>query len=328
MNTRARLLVALGTLASCVVAIAVWGPHRDVRAPDPARRSQTMRTSIDESAQSSVAHGAEHAAVPRQELAIRERFRRSKDYAEFVKSISAAAGAGERDAEYFTAEALKYCDENLNRFFRTPGGTTRSLNDAQQKWASRPAGYQQEIVVTYDRCHAFLEEPELQDATSAWKSWLKRSADAEYPPAEAEQADLMRITALVSGGGTGATSDGGPTAYEQAKSLALMAVQSGDPDTFIKMANWVDGKSHAPEEYENLVSAWQLLACQRGLDCGPTSEWLRSMCNWDPQCAEGQTVSDYLQRRLGSRFDDVQRLATDIARAVDAKDVAGIQSHL
>ena len=60
--------------------------------------------------------------------------------------MSSAASAGDPEAQYVTAEALMYCDDGLNRFFRKPSGQVRSLNEAQIRWTNRPSGYQQEIV--------------------------------------------------------------------------------------------------------------------------------------------------------------------------------------
>jgi hypothetical protein len=236
-----------------------------------------------------------------------------------VNELVASARGGNQSAAYVVGEALKYCDENLSRFFRKPNGSVRSLNDAQTRWANRPAGYQAEMVDVYERCHSFLDDAELKAAPSSFSNWLDQAAAAGYPPAQAEKADAIRVGLLL-----GDNSAAQAVTLDNARNLAVSAAQSGDPDALIKMMNWVEVKNRTLEEYGDLVSAWELLACQRGYDCGESSEWLRSMCNWDPQCANGETVADYLQRQLGTRFDDVQNLAKAIAAAVDAKDGAAI----
>ena len=120
-----------------------------------------------------------------------------------------------------------------------------------------------------------------------------------------------------------------PPTAGPARDLALKAVLSGDPDSIFEMMNWVDGTKHSTEDYGDLVGAWGLLACQRGYDdCGSTSQWLRSVCSWDAQCADDNSVIDSLKRQFGNRFNDIQTLATTIGLAIDKKDQAAIESYL
>jgi len=261
-------------------------------------------------------------------LTLRARFRKSRDYAALVDEIASAARSGDPEAGYLMAEALKYCDQNIKRFFSKPDGSTRALNDAQIKWANRPAGYQEEIVDVYNRCHSFIDNTERKSETALWSTWLDKEAAAGYPAAEAQQADDMRTAAVLAAANRSSQGADASSTLARARNLALSAAQSGDPDALITMANWVDAKKHSPEDYGNLVSAWQLAACQRGYDCGENSDWLRSLCNWDPQCGNDETVEDYLQRQLGTRFDDVKNLADAIGSTVDAKNAAGIESYL
>jgi hypothetical protein len=125
------------------------------------------------------------------------------------------------------------------------------------------------------------------------------------------------------------TGDVVPPAAGPARDLALAAALSGDPDSIFEMMNWVDGTKHSTEDYGALAGAWGLLACQRGYDdCGPTSQWLRSVCSWDVQCADDNSAIDSLRRQFGNSFDDVQNLANAIGRAIDTKDKAAIESYL
>jgi hypothetical protein len=323
MHSR-RVLVSVGLIAACAIAAFVWGTRREARPAAPARSANTDQSSVRRVHPNNAdSIHASAKAEPSKGIALRDRLRKSRDYAVLVSELVASARGGNQSAAYVVGEALKYCDENLSRFFRKPDGSVRSLNDAQTRWANRPAGYQAEIVDVYERCYSFLDDAEPRTAPSSWSNWLDQAAAAGYPPAQAEKADAIRIGALRDDHSTLQS-----VTLDNARNLAVSAAQSGDPDALIKMANWVDSKNRTSEEYGNLVSAWQLLACQRGYDCGESSEWLRSMCNWDPQCASGQTVADYLQRQLGTRFDDVQKLAKTIAAAVDGQDGAAIQSHL
>jgi len=120
-----------------------------------------------------------------------------------------------------------------------------------------------------------------------------------------------------------------PPTVGPARDLAVAAALSGDPDSIFEMMNWVDGTTHSTEESRVLLGAWGLLACQRGYDdCGPSSQWLSSVCTWDVQCAEDKSVIDTLRRQYGDRFDDVQDLANSIGLAIDQKDQKAVESFL
>jgi hypothetical protein len=156
---------------------------------------------------------------------------------------------------------------------------------------------------------------------------MDRATATGYPQAVAEKDNETRVAATIAEAAKPNGRDASE-ALNRAASLAVSAAASGDPDALIKMQDWVNPKTHGDEEYANLVSAWQLVACQRGYDCGENSEWLRALCVYDPQCASGQTFTDYLQRHLGERFEVVLNLAAQIQAAVAAKDTTAIESHL
>ena len=256
-------------------------------------------------------------------------FRDSRNYTKFVRTIAAAAAAGDPSAEYFTAIALKYCGANLELYFRQSDGSFRTLDEAQVRFGILPASVLDEIVDTYDRCHEYMIDPGEKDPTSAWKSWLDRASAAGYPPAESLEADVLREAALMR---DSANTSGGnvvPPTMGPARDLAMRAVMSGDPASILEMSNWVDGAKHSLANSEDLVAAWQLLACRRGFDdCGSNSELLRASCNVDPQCADDSSVVDSLKRVFGTRFEDIQNLANAIGLAIDQKNPKAVESYL
>ncbi len=67
---------------------------------------------------------------------------------------------------------------------------------------------------------------------------------------------------------------------------------------------------------------------RKGYDCGPDSDWMMSACNWNPECANGGTYVEFLQRQLGSQYDDAARMANSIDEAITAKDVQTLRSYL
>ncbi len=166
-----------------------------------------------------------------------------------------------------------------------------------------------------------------RDATTAWTSWLDKASTAGYPPAQSLKADVSRRAELMGDAANAAAGDLVPPTAGPARDLALAAVLSGDPDSIFEMMNFVDGTKHSTEDYGILAAAWGLLACQRGYDdCGPSSEWLRSVCSWDVQCADDNSVTDSLKRQFGDRFDDVQNIANSIGLAIDQKDQKAVES--
>ncbi len=329
MSLRGVIIVC--SLVAAAVAGLVWGPRYGARAP---KLIQSESTEISagptlSAAPSLKVQASQHSKINQNSpLVLRRKLRLSRNYAAFVRDLSAAVRSGDPEAEYVSAEALQYCDEELKRFFRLPNGRLRTLPEAQSRWANRPAGYQAEIVDVYDRCHEFLDDPDNAPTAFSWKSLLDRAAASGHPAADAEEADLIRAEATLSGGVVKPDGNDTPLTLQDAKNLALSGAGSGDPDALMRMSNWIDSKNRTPEEYGDLVSAWQIAACQHGYDCDQNSDWLRSLCNHDPQCAGGETYLDYFRRHLGSRFDDVLNLGNQIDNAVTSGDPAAVQAHL
>jgi hypothetical protein len=268
---------------------------------------------------------------------LRAQLRESRNYAEFVRGLAGAAAAGDPIAQYLTARALKYCNDsaNLHKSFRNPDGSQRTRNEIEIRIGKYPSGLQQEILEAYDRCQNFMVDTSQTDATTAWASWLDKASAAGYPPAQSlkadvsRQADLMRDASNAANADNLSSGDVVPPTMGQARDLALTAVLSGNPDSIFEMMNWVDGTKHSTEEYGVLSGAWGLLACQRGYDdCGASSQWLRSVCSWDVQCADDNSVIDSLRRQFGDRFDDVQNLANSIGLAIDKKDQKAVETFL
>jgi len=249
----------------------------------------------------------------------------AKDYAAYAKSIRPDAEGGSIEAQYFLSAALRYCKENLGIFFLIPGKPSRTLVEAQYRWAKRPLGLRQEIDDTYARCHAFLEDPAAASQMAEADDWLDKASAGAYPLAQMKKAILQFQATMVAS----ASQKANLPSRDQVQGLALQALESSsDPEiiwTMTDLANELD----TPAENRGIVSsAWQLLACQRGYDCSADAEWLRNVCNYDPGCYTGETGEDYLERHLGAHLDQAQRVATAIGTAIDAKDWDLLTSYL
>jgi hypothetical protein len=333
MGQPIKILVAGALLI--VVAVLIWQSNAAVT---PRRSSGDHHNpghpQIRAVSPTSPASAQSELSASTLKMGFQAQFRESRNYAEFVRGLEGGAAAGDPIAEYLTAKALKYCNDsaNLHKSFRNPDGSPRTRNEVEVRVGRYPVGLQQEILDAYDRCQEFLTDPSQTNATSAWESWLEKASAAGYPPAQSLKADVSRQAELMRDAVNAANVSSGdvvPPTMGPARDLALTAVLSGNPDSIFEMMNWVDGTKHSTEDYGDLSGAWGLLACQRGYDdCGPTSQWLRSVCSWDAQCADDNSVIDTLRRQFGNRFDDVQNLANAIGHAIDAKDQAAIESYL
>lgn len=264
---------------------------------------------------------------------LRQRFRDAKDYAQLVMEIGPSAADGNVEAQYVTAEALRWCGQTLKLYFIRPTGQARTLDEVQARRAAKPGGISQEELATiYSRCQGFLNDPDLLKSTGSWNQWLDKAASADYPAAMAEKARLDKASIYLSSVNQlphdSSAADTQDQAMDMAVDMAMRAVQTGDPDAVFLMSDWVRADNRSAQENATLISAWQILGCQKGYDCAPDSDWMRGLCDWDPQCADGQSYSDYFQRQLGTQYDEALRLAQSIDRAIAAKDVRAIRSYL
>jgi hypothetical protein len=260
---------------------------------------------------------------------LRQRLRDSMNYAQLVKDIASLATGGNAEAEFVTAEALRWCDKSLHLYFVRPNGQLRTLEEVQAERALHTVGISgEELATIYARCEGFLDNPDFANELSSWNQWLDKAASEKYPAAMGEQARLLATKITIESASqplNGAKSD---EIKSQAKEIALQAVQSGDPDAIFFMSDWVSKGNRTSEETATLISAWQILACQKGYDCGPNSDFINSVCDWDVQCADGRSYIDYFQRQLGSQYSDAMALAKTLDQLISAKDVEGIRSYL
>jgi hypothetical protein len=316
----------------CAAAVLMWRPNGTVASRSSAVNHHSAGLPQTHGAlRSSAASTLPPLSAPQAKVNLRGQFRESRNYAEFVRGLAGAAAAGDPTAQYLTARALKYCNDiaNLYRNFRRPDGSLRTRNEVEIWVAKYPVGFQQDILDAYDRCLEFLADSKPTDATTAWAGWLDKASTAGYPPAQSLKADVLRQADLMHDAANASAGDVVPPTVGPARDLALAAVLSGDPDSIFEMMNWVDGTKRSTEDYGVLTGAWGLLACQRGYDdCGPTSQWLRSICTWDVQCADDNSVIDSLRRQFGSRFDDIQNMANAIGLALDQKDQKALDAYL
>lgn len=299
MNRNTSLSLAIVAVSAAIVFIA-WktsGISAFSNSASPARRSPATVERTD--ARPRVSASATSSVSQQSPPTLDERFRKSKDYARFVAEIRPIASAGNTEAEYLTAKALKWCAQTMNLYFIKPNGEVHTLEEVQARFAGRPVGISEQVATIYSRCQGFLDNPELRKSTNSWNEWLDKAADGGYPAAIAQRAANLEIQLTLESHSSQPHEDRGVDAEAQAKELALTAAESGDPDAIFLMSDWVRTGNRTDDETATLINAWKILACQKGYDCGPNSDWIMSACSWNPQCADGRTYADVLQRQLG-----------------------------
>jgi len=315
---------------SCVIVFVAWKALEPSSSAGTAPARPSVMTVGQPPVDPSTTPGAARSSVaPAAEKSLRDRFREAKDYAHFVAEISPLANTGNAEAEYLMAKSLRWCAQMSRLYFIKPSSDVRTLEEVQAIAAARPVGLSREqIVMIYTRCRGFLEDPELLKTTLTWNQWLDKAVDAGYPAAIAQHALLLESQLLLESHSSSSHPDRGPDAESQARDLALSAVQTGDSDAIFSMSDWVRTDTRTEEQVATLIGAWKILGCQNGYDCGPDSDWILSACSWNPQCANGRTYTDVLQRQLGSQYDQALLLSNAINQAIVTKDIQALKSYL
>jgi hypothetical protein len=123
MKLRAPWLLGMSVVFG-IVAVLLWvswpgRPHPNVAATAPVRQ---LRKTV-EAADEPFAPLFSKTAVPSTpRTTLRQRFREANDYSQLVKDVEAQAVAGDPEAQYVTAEALRWCSQTLKLYFIRPNG--------------------------------------------------------------------------------------------------------------------------------------------------------------------------------------------------------------
>ena len=243
--------------------------------------------------------------------------REAVDYMQLVQQLIPIAEEGSTEAQYEIASALHYCEENWHArsFFSSVTGKWRTPEQLQRLYVMLPENTRSLMQEADEHCHAFVDELDILKTSD---KWLEQATEAGFPAAVFLKADLMFKANLK-------TED-----YEQmaqAKKMAISASTTGDPTVLFGMADFVSS-AQDKERVQKLISAWWLVGCQSGYDCGPESEAIRSNCTVDPQCANKPSIVEQLQRINGAKFGEIEELAREIKTAVASQDTNAIAKFL
>ena len=245
----------------------------------------------------------------------------SHDYWDYAKSILPAAQVGDREAQFYLSRVLERCRSDSRMFLQRQG---RPLTEDESLQLAAQRNLPIELVQqAYERCHRFQEDGtgEFGDATE----WLGRATLAGQPVAQATTAIrilLQRATdRLAKAAGTAPANTiavSRDTAGMDPRELLRDAVESNDPEVLFKIGE-ADALLHPSTGGDNNTerNAWWLVACERGFDCSPNSDWVKSICYIDPQCAS-IGPSEIIEYVSGADWPRVQQRAEELKSKLDA----------
>lgn len=245
----------------------------------------------------------------------------SHNYWDYAHEILAAAKSGDPDAQYYLSKVVMHCRAENKMYFQHRG-VHLTLDEGLQYAVKRhlPMDVAQSV---YDRCHQFQDENDavLGDPTD----WLAKATASAQPLAEATTASRMFMGAqmrnFARAGGVENPSDSFDVKSDpniDPRGLLRAAAESKDPEVLFQIGElqpFLD-----PSQKNELVTrfAWWLVACERGLDCSTTAQWVRNGCSADPVCLSSTSPQDLLRYLAGDNWADVQVKAESISAGLDA----------
>jgi hypothetical protein len=254
-----------------------------------------------------------------QRAPIKQQHASAVDYFRFAQSLLPLATAGDPDAQYYLYRTLERCDQENKLYFQRRGQKL-ALDQAIQYAAQRqlPVDTVQSV---YDRCHQFQENDStgLGSATE----WLRKATDSAQPLAQATTASQILVQEaqqrLARAGGvpnpSPQTQIGNPADPQE---LFRQAVKSKDPEVIFAIGDAQNLLSPPNTDTTATRYAWWLVACERGLDCSGTSDWVRNMCAGVPQCLSASSASDLVRVLAGDKWPEVQSQAQEIESKINS----------
>ncbi|MEO8019566.1 MAG: hypothetical protein ABI769_17280 [Pseudomonadota bacterium] len=258
-------------------------------------------------AKTAVALGNEKAAPLSNAYA--DAFESATDLWDFAASVHDAASAGDPEAQYYLAHALKYCADGY-RFYFIRGNKRRTLDEALQWASTRSSTSIDEVREIFEKCRRLADAPDKPFGDSS--DWLKASKDAGYDLAMIESAQSLATKAGVSG----ASED--VEMRNEAKRLALAALRTGRPEVIFTFGDFASLFVGNAREASQEQWVWRLAACERGFDCSHGAEWVRFQCRFDFNCQPQDDGIAFIHRNNSEDFDELQRRARELNEKLDA----------
>jgi hypothetical protein len=190
------------------------------------------------------------------------------------------------------------------------------------QWAARRHLPLESAQRAFERCHA-LEDSGAGEFGSA-AEWLAKATLAGQPLAQVATAEELLLWGAMENAAR--ARDAGvpqlPTVAPQTadfdpRVLLRAAVESNDPQVLFDI-----GETASMLHPGDMTStfAWWLVACERGVDCSPTAEWVENACYLEPQCASATSPGELIRMFAGDDWPAVRQRADEISSKLAAGD--------
>lgn len=309
--TRSRLLsVASAVFLAVSILFATWWHFREVVSPPDVstsahRKIQPANLSSPASRNTSVTLediereiaglSQQGGGAPDPTLTT---YQSSVDLYDFLMDMIPQAARGNGAAQYHIYLALEECraylgpngeatleETTLKPFWRNaPTGDNSLESDAERRlWLNEYHRCKHFVGGSLTALEAALGDALPGDVTEYGAVWFERAFLSGYPIALADMA--LRLPSIT-----------------RAARIALLekAVASGDAQVFLSIfEHALDSSSH--DKHLSSTSAWLLVACRAGLDCGPHAYWYRTRaCVGNPllPCKPGESALMYFWSQL------------------------------
>ena len=302
------LLLLLAAAVSIYALRGIW--NREAASPPRAQPLPAPATSTRQS-EAPPESAAGPAAGPTVTTHA-QRFREATDYLEFARSIHGAAKAGDAEARFYLYRALDYCQGNYRVYFGDPA-RPRTLDEAL-RFAVVSHLDVDEVHRVHQRCRALVESGAGELGPAA--QWLGMAALDKQPNAQVALAWKMLTQAAK------LPEAEGDRVREDARLMIGEAVGSRDPEAMFDAAIMLHLRKGVAQGDDDMA-AWWLAACERGLDCSPSAERTRQVCNFVPNCQPYESLVDMLRREVAD-FDALEAKAREFNRLIDAGDLAAL----
>ena len=228
-------------------------------------------------------------------------FEAAADFGVFYREHLSSALMGDSESQFYIYKALATCHLYVH------GGKTKEFWLTQAN--SAPDEKRAQISDQYDRCESLMDDSPDEyygDDGGALQSWLSQAADGGQPVAQV----LWAI---------GLWNDDAEHSQAKVKALLSEAAFSGHPEALYHISLMYAGKDLKRE------AAWALLACHRGYDCSPTSEYRSHLCALPRGCTANETTLEVLQANLGEyEFNRAMEVASQIQASISSGDEDGL----
>jgi hypothetical protein len=244
-------------------------------------------------------------------------FYKSRNYWSFAQNALSAAKAGDRDAQFYLAKALRYCAEANAAYFQK-NGQKLGLDEGLQ-YAAEIDSPIDLVQAIFEKCHEFQDRDTggLGNATS----WLSSATNAGQPAAQATTAfDMLmqrRMQGFVAAGAvqTPATLAPTITSEKDIHTLVQEAAVSQDPEALFVIGLAVPLLNPTSSNINTDRFALMLVACERGYDCSQNAPWVQGDCLG--RC-DTSNPSNLVRSLSGDGWPDVQQRAAEINAALDS----------